>query len=118
MKRNFTTIAHIDEMSFESEVLESTTPVLVAFLAAWSQPCLVMRSVLDQVATCCGKETKVVQTEADDCLNLSLIYDIQSIPTLLLFSHGQVCFRIVGTATKEAIIKQIKSFVPTVGFCR
>jgi thioredoxin 1 len=99
----------VDEHHFSEEVLESDTPVLAAFLASWSQPCQIMNAVLDQLTDICGARLKIVKIEADDCLCLSLLYEIQSIPTLILFRQGRICFRIVGTATPRAVMKEIQS---------
>jgi thioredoxin 1 len=93
---------------FKAEVLESTQPVLVEFWAPWSRPCQAFDSVLRELAGACLGKVKVVKVNADDSLDLSLWYEIQSVPTLLYFVQGKPCVRIVGTATKEAILAKIK----------
>ena len=95
---------------FRAEVLESKQPILVEFWAPWSRPCQVFDSVLQELANACAGKIKVVKVNADDCLDLSLWCDIQSIPTLLYFVRGNPCLRIVGTATKEAILAKLKPF--------
>ena len=95
---------------FRAEVLGSNQPVLVEFWAPWSRPCHVFDSVLQDVATICAGKVKVVKVDADDSLDLSLWYDIQSVPTLLYFVRGNPCVRIVGTASKEAILAKLKPF--------
>jgi thioredoxin 1 len=100
----------IAAVDFKAEVLESKDPVLVEFWAPWSRPCQVFDSVLQQLTTACGGKLKVVKVNADDSLDLSLWYDIQSVPTLLCFVRGNPCFRIVGTATKEAILAKLQAF--------
>jgi thioredoxin 1 len=101
-------IVEIGERNFESEVLRSKQPVLVAFWAPWSRPCHVIKSVLDEVVTACAGRAKVVKVNADDHPDLGLWYDIQSIPTLLCFVNGKVCVRVVGTASKEAILSKLE----------
>ena len=54
----------------------------------------------------------MVKVNADDSLDLSLWYDIQFVPTLLCFVEGNPCLRIVGTASKEAILAKLKPFIP------
>ena len=93
---------------FNAEVLESKQPVLVEFWASWSRPCQVFDSVLRELASAC--KVKVVKVNADDNLDLSLWYDIQSVPTLVYFVRGNPCLRIVGTATKEAILAKLEPF--------
>lgn len=98
----------VGESDFESEVLRSKQPVLAAFLAPWSRPCRTAKSVLDEVAAACAGTVKIVKVNADDNPNLGFWYEIQSIPTLLYFVGGNVRGRIVGTASKEAILSQLK----------
>ena len=97
-------------VNFKVEVLESKQPVLVGFWAPWSRPCQVMESVLHEMASAWAGNVKVVKVNADDSLDLSLLYEIQSVPTLVYFVCGNPCLRIVGTASKEAIMAKIQSF--------
>jgi thioredoxin len=95
--------------NFESEVLKSKQPVVVAFWAPWSHPCQILGSVLDAVATACAGRVKVVKVNADDNPDLSMWYEIQSIPTLLYFVDGSPRAKVVGTASKEAILGKLQS---------
>ena len=99
----------ITEAAFEAEVLKSEQPVLVVFETPWSRPCQVLDPILQELARDWAGKAKVVKVNAEDSLDLSLCYDIQSIPTLLGFIEGKLRFRIVGTATKEAIIAKLVS---------
>lgn len=101
----------VGEANFDSEVLKSKQTVLVAFQAPWSRPCQILDSALDEVATACAGGVKVVKVNADENPDLSLWYEIQSIPTLLYFVGGRPCAKIVGTASKEAILAKL----PTLG---
>jgi thioredoxin 1 len=99
----------IDNGSFDSEVLESKLPVVVAFVTPWSRPCAVIAPVLDEIATENAGKLKVVCVNADANPDLSLWYDVQSIPTLLYFVAGNVRSKIVGTASKEAILSKFEA---------
>ena len=101
-------LPRIAAVDFTAEVLESKQPVLVEFWAPWSRPCQVMDSVLQELASASAGKIKVVKVNADDSLDLSLWYEIQSVPTLVYFVLGNPCLRIVGTATKEAILAKLK----------
>jgi len=101
-------IIEIGEANFESEVLRWKQPVLVAFSAAWSRPCQILDSVLEEVAVGCAGRVKVVRINADNHPDLSLVWRIQSIPTLLYFVEGNLRARIVGTASKEAILSKLR----------
>ena len=100
----------IPAADFKAEVLESNQPVLVEFWAPWSRPCQVFDSVLQELASACAGKVKMVKVNADESLDLSLWYDIQSVPTLLYFVRGNPCLRIVGTASKEAVLAKLEPF--------
>jgi len=108
--QNAALLARITAVDFMTEVLESKQPVLVEFWAPWSRPCQVLDSVLQELAKACAGKVKIVKVNADDSLDLSLWYDIQSVPTLLYFVEGQPRLRIVGTATKHAIMAKLSPF--------
>jgi thioredoxin 1 len=107
--KNAEPIIEIGGTNFESEVLQSKQPVLVVFLAPWSRPCQTVRSVLDGAAAACAGRVKVVKVNADNNPDLGFWYEIQSIPTLLYFVGGSLRAKIVGTASKEAILSKLQS---------
>jgi thioredoxin 1 len=80
----------ITEATFEAEVLQSTQPVLVVFGTPWSRPCQVLDPILQELTREGAGKVKVVSVNADNSLDLSLCYDIQSIPTLLYFVKGKL----------------------------
>jgi thioredoxin 1 len=94
---------------FESEVLRSLQPVLVAFWAPWSHPCQILISALEEAALECAEIVKIVKINADDNPDLSIWYEIQSIPTLLFFVGGTLRGKLVGTASKQAILSKLHS---------
>ncbi len=99
----------VDAANFDSEVLNSKQPVLVAFLTSWSRPCAILSPVLDEIALQLSGKLKVVRIDADTSLDLSLWYDVRSIPTLLYFVAGNVRAKVIGTATREAILSKLES---------
>jgi thioredoxin 1 len=98
----------ITAQTFTMEVLTSKQPVLVEFTSPWSRPCQVSDSVLQEIARECAGKITVLKVNADDSLDLSLGYDIRFVPTLLYFVGGKLRERIVGTASKEAILAKLK----------
>ena len=108
--RNDSGLVVVPEFNFKTEVLEAKQPVLVGFWTPWSRPCQVLDSVLQELACELAGKVKVVKVNADDSLELSFWYEIHSIPTLLYFVRGNVSFRILGTASKEAILAKVNSF--------
>lgn len=106
-----TFISTVCENDFGQRVFEVRGPVLAVFWAPWSEPCLVLLSVLEDLAKVTQKTFPIVKINADDNLLLSLIYNISSIPTLICFNEGIEKDRIIGTASKEAILAKFKSFL-------
>ncbi len=104
-----TQCVEVGEADFESVVLRSKEPVLVVFSAPWSHPCQIMDAALNEVATACSGKVKVVKINADDNPDLSLVCEIQSIPTLLFFVNGSLRAKVVGTASTQAILSKWQS---------
>lgn len=102
----------VGQADFASAILQSGKPVLAVFIAPWSRPCQVLEATLKEVVSACEGRVEVVKINADDQPDLSLWYDIQSIPTLLYFVAGRVQARVVGTASKEAILAKLNLLKP------
>jgi len=102
-------VLEVGKANFQSEVLRSQRPVLVVFWAQWSSACRMAAPALNEVMRDISGRVKLVKINADENPNLSLWYGIQSIPTLLYFVDGVVVTRIVGSASKEAILAQLES---------
>jgi thioredoxin 1 len=96
--------------NFKTEVLEAKLPVLVEFWTPWSRPCRILESVLQELARELTGKIRVVKVNADDSIDLSLWYDIQSVPTLICFVEGRPRWDIIGTASKEAIVEKLNLF--------
>jgi len=102
-------VREINEVEFEIEVLRSKLPVLVGFLAGWSNPCLLIEAALDEVAEACNGKAKVLKVNVDDNPDLGTWYGIQSVPTLNYFINGTVRAKIVGMASPKAILAKLES---------
>ena len=94
----------VSEANFDAQVLQSKTPVLVAFWAEWSKPCQVIDPVLLEIAEACEYNLEVVKVNADDNPELSLQFGVQHIPAFLCFEAGRLRGHLVGTVSKEAIL--------------
>jgi thioredoxin 1 len=108
-KKDSEQIVEVGEANFESEVLKSDRPVLVAFCSSWSKPCHVLGSVLDEVAKKRAGRWKVVKVNADGHPALSLAYGVQSIPMLLYFVNGKLRATTVGTVSMQAVLSQMQA---------
>jgi len=105
------TTIEINETNFESEVLQSTQPVLVDFWAEWCGPCKMLAPVLDEIAREQVGRAKVAKVNVDENPVLAARYDIQSIPTLLYFANGDVRNQTIGAVSKKRIVSDLEALV-------
>lgn len=99
--------------SFETEVIQSTTPVLVDFWAAWCAPCRLIAPIVADLASEYAGTLKVAKLDVDEAPDLANRYQVQSIPTLGLFVHGHLVKRIIGYVPKPELKKQLDAVLRT-----
>jgi len=96
-----------NDATFDNDVLNSETPVLVDFWAEWCGPCRMMGPTIDAVASEYAGKVKVGKLNVDDNGNTAMRYGIRGIPTLLLFKGGRVVEQRVGAVGKAEVQKMI-----------
>jgi thioredoxin 1 len=98
-------IVHVNDTSFENQVLKANRPVLVDFWAEWCGPCKMIAPILEQVASEYSDRLEVAKVDVEDSQATAMKYGIRSIPTLMLFKNGVVQAQHVGMLSKEQLNK-------------
>lgn len=100
------------QFSSFQDLLESTdVPVLVDFYATWCGPCQMMTPILEQVGANLRDRLQVVKIDTDKYPNLASKYQIEALPTLVLFKNGQPAERIEGVLQAPQLIQHLSSLV-------
>jgi len=102
---------HVTTDQFDTEVLQSSVPVLVDFWAVWCGPCRAIAPHVDAIAQEYAGRAKVVKVNVDEEPEIALRYGIQSIPTLLFFKNGKVQDMIVGVVPKQTIVQKLEALL-------
>ncbi len=95
--------------SFEEMLLSTPRPVLVDFYATWCGPCQMMVPILEQVSSQLQDRLQVVKIDSDKYPRLSSQYQIQALPTLVLFRNGEPIDRIEGVQSAPQLIQRLQS---------
>ncbi len=104
--------AEVTDATFADEVLASDIPVVVDFWAPWCRPCKAIEPALVEIAAACEGRLRLVKLDIDANLGTPSRYGVLSIPTVMLFSGGDVRETIVGARGKR---HYERAFAPYVG---
>ena len=97
--------------TFDVDVLQSDKPVLVDFWAPWCGPCRQVAPILEEIAAEHGEKLTVVKVNTDENPRIAAKYGVTSIPTLNVYSGGEVVKTIIGARPKPALLKELEEFV-------
>ena len=96
------------DADFDSVVRQSDVPVVVDFWAEWCGPCKKLSPILEEVADELAGEVTIAQVNVDEERNLGAMFQIMSIPNVLIFNHGEKVDEFVGLRSKDDIVAQVK----------
>jgi len=101
-------VKQVSDGTFEAEVLNSDTPVLIDFFAEWCGPCKMMAPVLDEVARDYAGKLKVVKVDVDESGETAARYGVTAMPTFVLVKNGREAFRRIGAASKSTFVRELQ----------
>jgi thioredoxin 1 len=101
----------VGDDSFEREVLQSPTPVLIDFWAPWCAPCRAIAPVVEEIAREYDGKLKVLKMNVDENPRTPSRYGVRGIPNLIIFQGGQVKEQIVGACPKAQLVKAVDQVV-------
>jgi thioredoxin 1 len=102
------TVDAVTDTNFQAEVIESELPVLVDFWAPWCGPCRMVAPVVEEIAKERAGELKVVKLNTDENQQTAIAFNVLSIPTLILFRHGQPAKTVIGAYPKKRLEAELE----------
>lgn len=100
-------IIDLSDANFETEVINSETPVLVDFWAPWCGPCRAIAPSVEEISASYAGRLKVGKLNVDENQQTTMKFGIRSIPTLIVFKGGQAVEQIIGAVPKGEIEKAV-----------
>jgi len=105
------TLSPVTDATFDSEVLKSSEPVLVDFWAEWCAPCRQLTPIIEELASAYEGQVKFVSVDADANTGVAAKQDIRTLPTVQLYSGGELRDVIVGSVTKMKLRKALDDLI-------
>jgi len=93
---------------FEELINNTAEPVLVDFYATWCGPCKMMHPILENVKARVGNKARIVKIDVDEQQALAMKYQIQAVPTLMLFKGGKQVWRQSGVVQSNELVELIE----------
>ena len=101
-------VTDVTDNNFTAEVLESELPVLVDFWAPWCGPCRRVSPIVEEIAGERSEALKVVKMNIDENQETAIKFNIMSIPTLMLFKHGELKKTVIGAYPKRKLEEELE----------
>jgi thioredoxin 1 len=101
----------VTDSSFAVDVLQASKPVVVDFWAEWCGPCRLVHPILEEIARDNPESLEIVKMNVDENPETASKYSIISIPTLNVYSGGQVVKQIIGAKPKAVLLRDLQDYL-------
>ncbi len=92
------------------DIIKSEKPVLIDFFATWCGPCKMMHPVLEELHDKVGERARIIKIDIDKNQELSAIYNVRSVPTLMIFQNGELKWRTSGVQSVQALEQELEKY--------
>jgi thioredoxin 1 len=93
------------------DIINGDKPVLIDFYATWCGPCKAMSPIIDSIAAELNGEARILKVDIDKNQTVASLYQVQAVPTLMIFKKGELLWRQSGAMDKMSLLEQIKYFI-------
>jgi len=94
-----------------SEIIKSETPTLVDFFAEWCGPCKMMKPILEELKKKTGDKLTILKVDIDKSPQAAAAYQVQSVPTLIIFKSGQIEWRQAGLVQASELLRVLGKYL-------
>ncbi len=92
------------------DIIKSEKPVLIDFFATWCGPCKMMHPVLEELHEKVGDKARVIKIDIDKNQELAAIYNVRSVPTLMIFRNGELKWRTSGVQPIQTLEQELGKY--------
>ena len=93
-----------------SELISGDKPVLVDFYADWCGPCKAMEPIVKDVARAMSGKARIIKVDIDKSVQAAQAYDVQAVPTFILFKKGNIVWRHPGMIDKKNLLSVLEKY--------